>query len=59
MYHALDLGISVAEFWGMTPRAICILLDEMRRGAKAAPRGSGKATGGAPRVVRLDYIPRP
>ncbi len=61
MFHALDLGISVDEFWEMTPRAICVLLDEMARATQAAsPRASVPARpAGTPQVVRLDYIPRP
>lgn len=61
MFHALDLGISVEAFWEMTPRAICLLTQEMARntsGAKAAARGGGSSAS-SPRVVQLNYIPRP
>lgn len=60
MYHALDLGMTVAEFWDSTPRAICLLLEEMGRGQRrSAPgRGSARAAGPA-QLVKLDYIPRP
>ncbi len=61
MFHALDLGISVDAFWEMTPRAICLLVQEMARNtgsAKASARGMGSTTS-SPRVVHLNYIPRP
>ncbi len=60
MYHALDLGMTVAEFWDSTPRAICLLLEEMGRGQHrpAAERRAAGAAGPA-QVVKLDYIPRP
>lgn len=57
MYHALDLGISAMEFWDMTPRAICILLDEMVRSSTGTREK--RSAGGAGQVVQLDYIPRP
>lgn len=49
MYHALDLGIGVEEFWDMTPRAICILVQEMAASGKAAnqPHGARKRRGPA------------
>lgn len=60
MYHALDLGIGVEEFWDMTPRAICILVQEMAASGKAANQPARRAgKGAAPRVVKLDHIPRP
>lgn len=60
MYHALDLGMTVAEFWDSTPRAICLLMAEMGRGQKqaSANRKPGRHAGPA-QVVKLDYIPRP
>ncbi len=61
MFHALDLGISVDAFWEMTPRAICLLVQEMARNtssAKASTRGAGRASS-VPQVVHLNYIPRP
>lgn len=60
MYHALDLGMTVAEFWDSTPRAICLLLSEMGRGQKPASVGRGTGRYKTPaQVVKLDYIPRP
>ena len=61
MYHALDMGISVTDFWEMTPRAICVLMDEMVRTSKAgaARQTSRPATARERQVVKLDYIPRP
>ncbi len=60
MFHALDLGISVDAFWEMTPRAICLLVQEMARNTGSA-NASVKGAGGpaSPRVVHLNYIPRP
>ena len=62
MFHALDLGISVDEFWEMTPRAICVLLDEMARTTQAVQHpaaASRPVSAGTTQVVHLDYIPRP
>lgn len=58
MYHALDIGISVDEFWEMTPRGILLLLDEMMRANKVRGQQSSSAAA-APQVVKLNYIPRP
>ena len=58
MYHALDLGISAAEFWDMSARAIVLLHREMRRGVEAT-RSARAAGAGRPQGRRLNYIPRP
>ncbi len=61
MYHALDLGMTEEEFWDTTPRAICILMDEMVRssGAKQGGHSRGQTAPGGRQVVQLNYIPRP
>ncbi len=62
MYHALDLGMTADEFWNTTPRAICILMDEMLRssgGAKRVESSGRTSAAGSGQVVKLSYIPRP
>lgn len=56
MYHALDLGVSAEAFWRMSPRAIVLLLREMRKSAQRQ-QSSPDESDDAP--VRLNYIPRP
>ena len=56
MDHALDMGLSAEAFWRMSPRAVIMLMREMRRGMNAqADAASGKDRD----TVRLYYIPRP
>lgn len=60
MVHALDMGISAEEFWDMTPRGICLLVNEMLRAGEGGRGRSGRklaASGTEP--VKLCYIPRP
>lgn len=54
MHQALDMGVSVREFWQMSPRAIWLLTQEQIRSIK---RRSGKQPG-KPGGQRLTYIPR-
>lgn len=58
MYRALDLGVSVQEFWEMSPRACWVLqqtlISDMARQAKAKKDAADKA----PTPQRLNYIPR-
>lgn len=56
LFHALDLGISVQDFWDMTPRGIVLLMEEMSRSHRMARRAHD---GGAETVQQLNYIPRP
>ena len=53
MYNALDMGVSAADFWAMSPRALWVLTQErirsMERRSKARSKPEGK---------RLSYIPR-
>lgn len=60
MTHALDLGIGVADFWDMTPRAIILLVQEAERcrigTGKETKKSKAPSQGG---VVQLNYIPRP
>lgn len=54
MYHALDMGVSAAAFWEMSPRAIWLLTQERIRSLE---RRAGKQPG-RPDGQRLSYIPR-
>lgn len=57
MHEALRLGLSADDFWRMSARAVCLLIEERARCA-----GSGRAPGReAPKrsVSRLNYLPRP
>lgn len=54
MHQALDMGISVQDFWQLSPRAIWMLTQERIRDME---RRSGKQPG-KPSGQRLSYIPR-
>lgn len=56
MYHALDVGVSAEAFWRMSPRAIVLLLRELR---KSAQRQHPLTDEPDDAPVRLNYIPRP
>lgn len=57
MYDALELGLSVDDFWAMTPRAIYLLRDEKIRRLEGRARAKdGRAK---PKGQRLKYLPRP
>lgn len=62
MYHALDLGLSVDDFWNSTPRMIILLQKELGKSVARAEGGrkttaSGtRITGGA---MPLNMLPRP
>lgn len=55
MTDALELGLSAADFWDMTPRAIYRLRDEWRRRAAGRVRAAERP----PKGQRLSYLPRP
>ena len=57
MYDALELGLSVNDFWDMTPRAIYLLRDEKLR--RLEGRARAKGGGAKPKGQRLKYLPRP
>ena len=54
MYRALDLGVSVQEFWEMSPRACWMLqqtlISDMERRNKVKEKASSPQ--------KLNYIPR-
>ena len=62
MYHALDLGLTMDDFWNSTPRMIMLLQRELgasvaRAGGNRKTTASGvKITGGA---MPLSMLPRP
>lgn len=54
MHNALEMGVSVSEFWELSPRAVWVLTQERirsmeRRAGKGKHSGEGK---------RIGYIPR-
>ena len=53
MATALELGLSVDDFWAMSPRAIGLLRDERERRMGAKPDKP------KPQLKRLNYLPRP
>jgi hypothetical protein len=57
MADALELGLTVADFWDMTPRAIYLLRDERLR--RLEGRVKAKESGAKPKGQRLSYLPRP
>lgn len=57
MYRALDIGMSVEEFWKSTPRCIITLLREKQKDMGGRTSG-GRSHGGA-RVQKLQSLPRP
>lgn len=59
MYHALDLGLSAADFWDMSARAVVNLQREMIRSRKRALSRQQKAKAEEARGPRLNYLPRP
>ena len=57
MFHALDLGIGVREFWAMSPRAVLLIQAEL-----VAVKGGGGQAGGRraePARLRLANVPTP
>ena len=62
MADALELGLSVEDFWEMSPRAIYLLTDERVRRAerRAGHRGRGaRGASGMEKGPRLSRLPRP
>ena len=57
MTDALQLGLSVSDFWAMSARAIVVLQREDLRRKAAQVREKARGTDGRGR--RLDRIPRP
>ena len=55
MYDALELGLSVNDFWAMTPRAIYLLRDVKVQRLE----GKVRAKDGKKKGQRLSYLPRP
>lgn len=53
MYHALDLGLSVADFWEMSPRGIFLLQEELVKSIHGKHSPADQQQG-----QRLNYIPR-
>jgi len=60
MYTALDMGISMADFWDMSPRAILLINREMGRRfdrqREALPTVPASQQSGS---VKLKRLPRP
>lgn len=51
MYHALDLGLSMEDFWEVSPRTIWVLQQQLIRTIKRKKAPEQEAP-------RLNYIPR-
>lgn len=56
MYHALDMGISVDDFWNMSARAVVNVQRQMLRERKAVRQERENKKKRGPRLAR---IPRP
>ena len=59
MYHALDMGLTAAEFWEMSARAVVNLQREMIRTRRRALDRQKQARTEEARGPRLNYLPRP
>lgn len=59
MYHAIDMGLSAADFWDMSARAVVELQREMIRTLKRALERQNQDKAEKERGPRLSYLPRP
>lgn len=59
MYHALDMGLSAADFWDMSARAVVNLQREMIRTRRRALDRQERSRAEEARGPRLNYLPRP
>ena len=62
MYTALDLGLTMEEFWNTTPRMIMLLQRELERGMARAGAGTRRTTAGAVvsgGAMPLSMLPKP
>ena len=59
MYHALDMGLTAADFWDMSARAVVNLQREMIRTRRRALDRQAGSRAEETRGPRLHYLPRP